>query len=1162
MFKKKDVIIVAVIVLLIAAAVTVFIFNRQQFKIGNTNAIIDNNTRNIFVSLPAESPPIQDIYFNFPFKNDSVYIKKISSGSIDYNEPEEIRIERGKPFNFEEFISHSKLIVKSGRSSIEYDLWVTTGDVPIFTIDVDRDIPDEPKVDCSISIFSKQKNQNLVSGASEIEIVDLSDDTEKHSYSFNIKENLITGNVPQILDFESSKRFSLSALYYDRSLSRQKLAYDIYKSFDKNNISPDSRFVELFINGQYRGVYLLSRRVERDMFAIENYNKKDEQHSVIYEASNKKAEYLNTTEGFSQMEPDYKNDGPYFEPLEQLVGFIADSEKQEFVKNVGDIADIDNIVDNHILFLLSGSTNKLASNQFIYRGNKEGDKFNFSPGSHYISGFGRDQYSNKINPTDITYATKLYNRLYEDKDYRQKLKERWNYLRQDIITADRINEDLDKNILLLNDAQYRNFKKWPTADDVYSDDYDFLDDLKYMKAFADERILWLDNYINYPPLLKIGETYAFINEKNNIIFCALPENASTKQKITWEFDESTEIFIEPLNCGKYINFKNNFQQYKDLAGNGKNNPNIKIFIDSFKDPEESRGGLLKITGRALNSQAYDARVEKVLIFDGSLKNSESFLGEASYNNARDNTSEHNSDNSLEHSGFELVINTLYLNNGMHEFYIYAYDESGNYSVEVVSVNIRNSKNKVFRLENTGTVELDNGADYDFKEFIYRGNLNIKNKDFDKQYELFVTTGNTPLVLINAENWIKTDIERTNADMKIIYNNQDEKNFIDATVFDFEGKIGIRTRGQSTLGFPKKQYAVEIRDENDDDVNVSLLGMPRESDWILSAPYSDKALIRMPLAFELSNQIGLYASRTIFVEVFLYQQGSQIINLDYMGAYILTESIKRDKNRVDIQGLDSGDEGLITGGYLLEMTSKDLYKPHETYIETLTYQYIIKYPNAKRITEKQKQWITDYMNEFESTLYGENFMDKEEGYLKFIDVDSFIDFIIVNELFKNKDAFGKSTFISKDRDSKLKLGPVWDFDLSSGNNSNVQGANNNVPELFSMPSNRWCNRLFLDPFFVNKYIEKWKELRQSALSDSNIIYTINDMVADLSEVQERNFQRWQILGIAVYPNPPPYAKTHSEAVEQLKEWLLARTEWIDNNIETLHTFAISPESFDY
>jgi len=387
-------------------------------------------------------------------------------------------------------------------------------------------------------------------------------------------------------------------------------------------------------------------------------------------------------------------------------------------------------------------------------------------------------------------------------------------------------------------------------------------------------------------------------------------------------------------------------------------------------------------------------------------------------------------------------------------------------------------------------------------------------------------------------------------MKIIYNDSDEKNYINGTVFNYYNNIGIELRGHTSLELsPKKPYSIEIRDENNEDKNISILDMPEESDWVLIAPYSDRSLMRDVLAFELSNQMGLYAPRTKFVEVFLDGIEGQTNQLGYRGVYVLTERVKRNKDRVDVEKLDSNDGSIISGGYILEMTEPSVIQPEELYFKTdrgLT--LIIKYPRGDNITDKQKAWITDYVNKFEQVLYSDSFKDEEEGYRKYIDVDSYIDYIILGELFKNRDFFWKSTFISKDRYGRLRLGPVWDFNLTAGNIG--EELDLNEPTGWKHTKTIWTERLFQDEYFVRKFIERWKKLRQNALSDENIYKLIDNNVDLLSEAQIRNFEKWDIWGTYVWPSKGPYAKSYEEEIEKLKNWFSDRTAWIGQNIDDL------------
>ncbi len=183
----------------------------------------------------------------------------------------------------------------------------------------------------------------------------------------------------------------------------------------------------------------MSRRVDKDMFGLKNFKKAENQHSVIYEASNKKADFSMGISGFSQIEPDIIKDGPYFTPLVELIDVIINKDKQKFNQWVDLNIDINNLIDNHILFLLSCNSNKLASNQYIYRGNTTGNKFKFCPGDYYNIGFGIDNDGKKLEATNICYTTRLFNRLYEEKIYRQNLKSRWSELKKTIINEENIN---------------------------------------------------------------------------------------------------------------------------------------------------------------------------------------------------------------------------------------------------------------------------------------------------------------------------------------------------------------------------------------------------------------------------------------------------------------------------------------------------------------------------------------------------------------------------------------------------------------------------------------------------------------------------------------------------------------------------------------------------
>ena len=322
------------------------------------------------------------------------------------------------------------------------------------------------------------------------------------------------------------------------------------------------------------------------------------------------------------------------------------------------------------------------------------------------------------------------------------------------------------------------------------------------------------------------------------------------------------------------------------------------------------------------------------------------------------------------------------------------------------------------------------------------------------------TSNLPIVIIDTSGqWIR-DEPKIPASMKIIYDQSGGRNALDSSHIDFEGKIGIEIRGKTSQGFRKKQYGIEVQDDRDNDKDASLLQLPAESDWVLNGPYSDKTLMRNYLAYEFSNRIGRYASRTKFVEVFLNDRGDATIgNRHYVGVYLLIEKIKRGKNRVDIQPLKPADS---TGGYILKIDKMDRY---ETYFFTRYGTRLFHvYPKGYEMSDAQKAWIQNYMSEFEAALAGKDFKNPEHGYAKYIDIDAFIDHFIINELFRNIDGFRNSTYMYKDGGGKLTMGPVWDFNLSMGNSSFNEGWKTDGWLIYTNRVPFWWDRLLKDRNF--------------------------------------------------------------------------------------------------
>ncbi len=424
------------------------------------------------------------------------------------------------------------------------------------------------------------------------------------------------------------------------------------------------------------------------------------------------------------------------------------------------------------------------------------------------------------------------------------------------------------------------------------------------------------------------------------------------------------------------------------------------------------------------------------------------------------------------------------------------------------------------------------------------------------------SSNLPIVVIDTHGKEIPDDYRIVADMGIIYNGPGERNYLNQPFNEFQGKIAIELRGSSSKMFPKKQYALETQTDDGENLNVSLLGLPKENDWILNGPYSDKTLIRNVLIYQLSRELGQYASRTRFCEL--------VLNGDYRGVYILMEKIKRDKNRVNIAKLKEDEiSGLdVTGGYIVKIDKKageqvdgwqSIFPPYPQASSRIYFQY--HYPKPDRIVPQQKSYIQNWMFNFEMTLFKNTFTDPDSGYYRWVNLPSFVDFLLLNEISKNVDGYRLSTFMYKDRadkDNHLHMGPIWDFNLAFGNANYYHGFDPtgwqwqiNYDEQFVAWDDPflvpfWWEKLMSDSVFVKQVIHRYSELRQSIFSLEHLFGLIDAYADTLNEAQERNFQRWPILGQYVWPN---YfiGQTYEAEIQFLKDWIEDRLNWLDSQL---------------
>ncbi len=417
-----------------------------------------------------------------------------------------------------------------------------------------------------------------------------------------------------------------------------------------------------------------------------------------------------------------------------------------------------------------------------------------------------------------------------------------------------------------------------------------------------------------------------------------------------------------------------------------------------------------------------------------------------------------------------------------------------------------------------------------------------------------SSSNLPIVVINTNGVTIPDEPKIPATMGIIYNGPGQRNHLSDPFNEYNGNIGIEVRGESSQMFPMKSYSLELRDENEEELDASLFDMPEESDWVLYAPYNDKTLMHNFLAYDISNSMGHWAAHCRYVEVML--------NGKYVGIYVFMERIKRDKNRVNIKKLEPQDSTAdkISGGYIYSL-DKDADGWFSKFAAPSSFgrvQFKYEYPKAEDITPAQKAYIKSYSDSFETALHGPDFQDPVIGFRKYADEASFIDYFIVNELSRNVDGYHISTYMYKDRDDvnkKIIMGPVWDYDIAFRNANYCDGDDttgwayryNYVCTPFILPVPFWWNKFMQDTTFQANLLCRWKQLRQTTLSTASLYHTIDSIAALTAEARKRHFTKWPVLGKYVWPNPEPIADTYAQEISILKYWLAKRMLWIDNNL---------------
>ena len=412
-----------------------------------------------------------------------------------------------------------------------------------------------------------------------------------------------------------------------------------------------------------------------------------------------------------------------------------------------------------------------------------------------------------------------------------------------------------------------------------------------------------------------------------------------------------------------------------------------------------------------------------------------------------------------------------------------------------------------------------------------------------------TSSNLPIVIITTDNYPNStqpqeilDSPRVLGNMKIIKHPDGTRNYmtdVNTPAFiNYNGRISIEIRGSSSQTLPKKQYGLTtLLTDNVSNNNVSLLGMPSENDWILNGMGYEPSLIRDYLFYNLARQMGEYASRTVYCEV--------VVNGDYVGLYVFQEKIKPDSNRVNILKITSTDNSLpnVSGGYI---TKSDKTTGNDPVAWTMlsyawTTDFIHEYPDPSIVTSQQSTYIQSQFTNLETTAHNNN-TSVSNGFPSVIDIPSFVDFMLLNELGSNADGYQFSTYFHKDRNGKLRAGPIWDFNLTLGNDLFLWGFDRSHYDVWQFADGgndgaRFWTDLFNNPTYKCYLSKRWHELTLTGqpLSESSLNEFIDATIATISEASIRENLRWA--------NIPDQAAE----IANIKTFITNRINWMTTNI---------------
>ncbi len=353
-----------------------------------------------------------------------------------------------------------------------------------------------------------------------------------------------------------------------------------------------------------------------------------------------------------------------------------------------------------------------------------------------------------------------------------------------------------------------------------------------------------------------------------------------------------------------------------------------------------------------------------------------------------------------------------------------------------------------------------------------------------------------------------------------------------------GQMLVSIRGNSSRDYPKKQYLLKTVDNQSNPEKVSLLGMPAEDSWVLNGSYIDHSLIRNYMMYNLAGELMDYAPRCRLCEVFTTDSNGETV---YQGVYTLIEKIKVSSVRLN---LNKGSSKMPTkhkeSSFVMQM---NLHLDHQS-LQHLkpdginVYSFDLEYPNNEPLPAESFHYVEQQLLTFEKALYDASHSGNWDKVNAMIDMDSFVDYYIINEFCQNLDAGTRSTYLYKDLGGKFSIGPVWDFDGAFNNFADVE----NRVDYLKLKTTFYYRYLFQNETFVNRCIDRYHELRRTALSDAALTKYITDCGHYLEQPAQRNTMRW-------YDGQDSLFK---DDLNEMKDFVEKRGAWMDENFASLCT----------